>query len=170
MYFYLGDNLYRTVRVEKERDTVYCFDYQKYDDEGKGPDDCIVMMPWIETRKRMQRAWTLREAAGLLWREPGTLRIYIRSGILEHKRGGRVWRLPEDRMYQRAILLNKRMILDFHDYLINTHAYRPRRDGYITPKEVPPRPILEASMAEGGDYYIKTDHGEFIPVWSEPDW
>lgn len=166
-YFFIGERLYRILRVERARDQVFCFDYNKWED---GEEDCVVVMPWIETRKRMEPAFDTKQVAELIQRTPLTMRYYIYHGITEPRKGGAVWMESKNASNNRKNLWNKRMVRDLHDYCLNTHGYRPRKDGKITPKDTPPRVMLEAKMSGHEEYYVKTNDGEFIPVWREPEW
>lgn len=61
-------------------------------------------------------------------------------------------------------------ILDLHEYLLSVNIGRPRKDGLLNIKPMPTKAELLAMIRNEVVTYIKTDDGEFLPVWKEPEW
>ena len=57
-----------------------------------------------------------------------------------------------------------------HDFFKTVHRGRPRKDGMITPGDMPSRAEIEAMMKQENILYVKNNDGEFIPVWKQPEW
>lgn len=158
-YFYLNGELHKVLSIVRAQDLIVCWSF---------PQGRRVGYVWSDVRRRHGKAFKMTEVVKMI----GRTRVHIERDIL----AGKI-KAP-----QRSYTLNgaKRPLYYFfseedvyglHDYLLTVHIGRPRRDGKVTPRHtLPSKAELKAMMKHDIVTYVKTDSGEFVPVWKEQDW
>jgi hypothetical protein len=61
-------------------------------------------------------------------------------------------------------------IREMHTFLLTVSRGRPRKDGKPVISGLPTKAELEATLRQETVLYIKTEQGEFSPVWKQPEW
>jgi hypothetical protein len=61
-------------------------------------------------------------------------------------------------------------IVEAHEALANTHRGRPRKDGMVVPQAMPSLREVKAMIRDEHVMYIKSDDGEFVPVFRTGDY
>lgn len=158
-YFYLNDELHKVLSVTRAEDLVVCWNFT----QGKR-----VGYSWSDVKKSHGRAFKMREVAQMI----GRGREYTERDIL----AGRI-KAPQ-RSYtldgkRRPLyyFFSEKDVMDLHSYLLTVHYGRPRKDGKVTPrKTLPSKAELRAMMKHNIVTYVKTEDGEFVPVWKEQNW
>jgi len=157
-YFFLNGDLHKVLRVVRASDYVEAWNYP----QGKR-----MAYAWSDVRKRMERALTLQEVSNLIGRHRVQVEIYILKGYI--KTPQRVYTLDGDRKPGKY-MFSESNVMDLHDYLLTVHIGRPRKDGKITPSQMPTKAELRAMMRHDTVTYVKNADGEFTPVWKEVEW
>lgn len=158
-YFYLNGDLHKVLSVTRAEDLVVCWNFP----QGKR-----VGYVWSDVKRRHDRAFKMQEVSSMIGRHrtnierdilAGNIKAPQRSYTLDGKRRPLYYFFTEENVF------------DLHDYLLTVHVGRPRSDGKITPRrDLPSKAELRAMMKHDIVTYIKTDSGEFVPVWKEQDW
>lgn len=101
----------------------------------------------------------------------GRTRVQIENYILrgDIRRPQRIYTLDVEKKPGKYFF-SEADVLGLHDYLLTVHIGRPRKDGRITPGKMPSKAELRAMMKHDLVTYVKTDEGEFRPIWKEIDW
>jgi hypothetical protein len=158
-YFYLNGDLHKVLSVNRAQDFAVCWNFPQGKRAG---------YVWSDVRKRAEKAFTMKQVGAMVGRH----RVNIERDILN----GNI-KAP-----QRSYTLdgNKRLlyyffseedIFDLHSYLLTVHIGRPRKDGQILPRQtIPSKAELRAMIRHDIVTYVKTEDGEFVPVWKEQDW
>lgn len=92
------------------------------------------------------------------WR---TINNAITNGDIE--RPQITYSLDENRN-EYAFYWREEDIMALHDYLKTVHFGAPRKDGRVTPKELPTNSELRAMIRQGTVLYVK-DGEKFVPTW-----
>jgi len=58
-------------------------------------------------------------------------------------------------------------VKEIRDILASLHRGRPRKDGLITNDTVPTIQELTRRMGDGILTYMRTEDGNFVPLWTE---
>jgi hypothetical protein len=157
-YFYLSGDLHKVLRVVRATDYVEAWNYP----QGKR-----VGYVWSDVRKRMEKAFTLKEASSIIQRHRVQVEKYILAGAVKPPQ--KIYAL-DGTMRPGRYMLSESDILDLHAYLLTVHRGRPRKDGQITPGEMPTRQEIKAIMREEVETYVKTADGRFVRAYRENDW
>jgi hypothetical protein len=73
----------------------------------------------------------------------------------------------EKRKYK--YMWSEKNILEAHAFLSTVHRGRPRKDGRVTPAPLPTVRELRAMIRQEELLYVRTESGDFVPVWKAPD-
>jgi hypothetical protein len=157
-YFFLNDDLHKVLSVIRAQDLVICWNFP----QGKR-----VGYVWSDVRKRHGRAFRMQEVSKMIGRHRTNIERDILAGNI--KKPQRIYTL-DGKKRPLYYFFSEDNVFDLHDYLLTVHIGRPRADGKITPKQMPSTAELRAMMRHDIITYVKTDGGEFIPVWKEQDW
>jgi len=157
-YFYLNGDLHKVLSVTRAQDFVVCWNFP----QGKR-----VGYVWSDVRKRHGRAFRLKQVAEMIGRNVTTIKWDIIKGNIV--RPQRIYTLDGNKN-PGTYYFSEEDVYGLHDYIMTVHRGRPRRDGQITPASIPSKMELRAMMRHDIVTYIKSESGEFIPMWKEQDW
>ena len=155
-YFYYNDKLHKTLTVHRGQDEcwAWCYkDHKKY------------IYAWSDIQRRGQPAITLREAAAIINRAPQTIYNWINEGRFK----------PPEQTYSLSsgkrghYKFSRDHVKELHEVIKTTHRGRPRNDGMVTQKDVPNDREVRAAATHGIFIYIKSDDGNYIPVWESEE-
>jgi hypothetical protein len=158
LYFYLNNNIHKALHRNRAEDLLIAWDYSN----GKR-----VAYSLSDVAKNKKAAYTITQAAKLINRSPDTIKRHWRSG--EIRRPQQVYSLDEKRTPGKFYFSEDDM-RELQDFFKTVHRGRPRKDGMITPSNIPSKAELEALMRNEKVLYAKNDSGEFVPVWKAPEW
>jgi hypothetical protein len=167
-FFYLDGVLHLRKRVNRSLNIVYCVRYNHTDYYKASlrpealPEDFRedVAYPWSDVKKRQKPAYTMREVAKLVNRNPRTIRNLFskkklpKPQIAYGKSGKGYWQL-----------YSEEDVFAIRDYFAEQHQGRPRRDGMITTWNVPTREQLREQMGHVKMLYVMNEEGQPVPVW-----
>jgi hypothetical protein len=158
-FFYLNGELHKVLSVSKPQDFAVCWNFAQWKRVG---------YVYSDIRRTHQRAFRMMEVSKMIGRHRVNIEWDILKGNI--KTPQRRYSL-DGKKKPLGYLFSEENVLDLHDYLLTVHYGRPRRDGKITPKQtLPSRTELKAMMKNDIVTYVKTEDGEFVPVWREQDW
>jgi hypothetical protein len=111
------------------------------------------MYPYLEAKKNMETAYSIKEVGEMLNKHRVTIQDYILEGkILTPQKIYPIGKSPEDGWYK--YLFSEKDILDLHAYILESgHS-----------KNLPSKAELLALLKHNFILYTKTDSG-FVPVW-----
>jgi len=157
-YFYLNGNLHKALHRNRAEDLLIAWSYV---------DDKRVAYSLTDVAKNKGSAYTVTQAAKLIGRSTDTIKRHWRAGDI--KKPQQVYSLDEKRTPGKVYFSEDDM-REMQDFFKTVHRGRPRKDGLITPSDIPSRAELEALMKNEKVLYAKNDSGEFVPVWKQPEW
>jgi len=158
LYFYLDEKLYKVLHRNRAEDMIIVWDYQQ---------EKRVAFSLTDVSKRKQQAYSVTQAAKMLNRSVDTIRRHWRAGDI--RKPYRTYSLDGQRKPNKYFFSEKDM-RELQDFFKTVHRGRPRKDGLITPSNIPSIAELEALMRNEKVLYAKNDEGEFVPVWKQPEW
>jgi hypothetical protein len=126
-----------------------------------------------DTKRHLQNAYTVKETAALLNRHRNRILEYVERGHIKRPQFTYTPLVGEDKAETRKIfkyMFSEDDVMAIRDFLSTLHRGRPRSDGLITSKNVPTRNELKAAMKNEVVLYQKTEDGDFVPVWKQPEW
>jgi hypothetical protein len=156
-YFYLDQELHRVLRVSRPEDLVVSWNFPQHKRKA---------YVWSDTRRKMEKAFSLRQVCDMLGRSRVAIELYIRQGKIRTPQ--RIYTL-DGKAKPGKYFFSEKDVLELHDYILSVHIGRPRRDGRVTPAKAPSKAELRAMMKHDTVMYIKSGE-EFVPVWKEIDW
>ena len=157
-YFFLNSELHRVLRVITGEDFVEAWNYP----QGKR-----VGYVWSDTRKHMEKAFPLSKVGEMIGRTRVQLMNYVKEGGIITPQ--RAYTLDGEKKPGKY-LFSESDVLALHDYMMTIHVGRPRKDGRITPPQIPSKAELRAMMRHDTMLYLKSSDGELRPVYKEIDW
>ena len=150
-FFYRGD-LHKKIHINRPNDVITAWNYPK----GKAE-----KYVYSDVRMNGERAWTTKQVCEFVNRSLRTINNLIYDGDIrtpQHSYG-----LDENRN-TGGWFWSEKDIMDLHAHLSNVHYGRPRKDGRVTPKDMPSASELRAMIRQGTVLYVKSGD-TFIPTW-----
>lgn len=157
-YFYLNGNLHKVLRRARAEDLLVAFNYQ----EGKR-----VAYSLMDVSRNKQHAYPISEVSLIIGKHEDTIKMHLYKGNLQYPQ--RIYSL-NGKKTPGKYFWSEDDIRKMHDFFKTLHRGRPRKDGKITPDEMPSRAEIEAMMKQENVLYVKNKEGEFVPVWKAPQW
>jgi len=157
-YFYLNEELHKTLLVKRPDDLIIAWNYQQ---------DKRVAYVLSDCRQRMQRAYSAIEVSRIIGRDRLTILKYIYAGHIAAPQKAQVIGGSER---EGRYFFSEQDIYRLHDYLLTVSIGRPRKDGERRATNAPSRRELEAILKNNTVLYVKGNDGEFTPIWKQPDW
>lgn len=158
LYFYLDDKLYKSLHRNRAEDLIIAWDYE----QGKR-----VALALSQVSKHKKNAYSVPQAAKLLNRSPDTIKRHWRAGDI--KKPQQAYSLDGQKAPNRYFFSEDDM-RELQEFFKTVHRGRPRKDGNVTPGDIPSIAELEALMRNEKVLYAKNDAGDFVPVWKQPEW
>lgn len=156
-YFYLNGNLHRSLHINRSADKIITWCY---------PEHRRVAYTYSDVKKRREPAFTTVEVGRMLNRAQKTIEHAILDGSIEPPQY--TYGINE-RKNKYKYMWDEKHILEAHAYFSTVHFGRPRNDGIIAPMQMPTVRELRAMIRQEEPLYVKTESGEFVPVWRAPD-
>jgi hypothetical protein len=157
-YFFLDDKLYKALHRNRADDVIIVWDYEQ---------EKRVAFSLTDVYKRRQHAYTVSETAKMLNRSVDTIKRYWRAG--EIRKPYRTYSLDGQHRPNKYFFTEKE-VRELQEFFKTVHRGRPRKDGLITPSNIPSVAELEALIRNEKVLYAKNAEGEFVPVWKAPEW
>ena len=161
-YFYLdaagrGPMLHRRLHINRGADqiTTWCYPLHKR-----------VAYTYSDVKKNMDPAFTTQEVAKMLNRRRETVERAILNGYVEEPQ--HAYTLDENKR-KFKYMWHESNIMELHKHFSSMHKGRPRKDGLVTPQKLLTARELRALVRNQEILYIRTDDGEFRPVWDAED-
>jgi len=157
-YFYLNGLLHKVLRRSRAENLLVAWNYLE---------EKRVAYNLTDVNKNKQHAYPISEVVKLIGKHEDTIKWHLYRGNLKfpqqsyslngNKTPGKYYWSEDD-------------VRHMHDFFKTVHRGRPRKDGMITPGDMPSRAELEAMINQENILYIKNNDGEFVPVWKQPEW
>lgn len=157
-YFFVNKNLHKVLRISRGEDLVVAWNYP----EGKR-----VAYVWSDLQNNMQHAYSISSVSKILNRHHAIIKKHIKSGAVREIQ--RTYSLDE-RKALGVYYMSEDDIRELHAYLLTVSIGRPRNDGQVVTSGLPTKAELEAILRHETVLYVKTDQGEFSPVFKQPEW
>ena len=157
-YFYLNGKLHKTLRRSRAEDLLIAWDYEL----GKR-----VAYSLADVNKNKQHAYPLSEVVKIIGKHKDTIWMHLVKGNIKYPQ--RVYSLNGNKTPGKYYW-SEDDIRAMHTFFKTLHRGRPRKDGGITPADMPSRAEIEAIMKQENILYVKNNEGEFVPVWKQPEW
>lgn len=158
LYFYLNEDLHRSLQVNRSDDTIIAFNFR----EGKR-----VAYNYSDVQKNRKHAYSISEVAKIVNRHVDTIKRHLRSGDI--KKPQQAYALDDKSKLGRYYFTDED-IKQVREFLKTIHIGRPRNDGQVTASNIPSKAELEALLRNETVLYAKSSDGEFVPVWKAPEW
>lgn len=156
--FYMNGELHRALHINRPGNTITAWNY---------PQSKRVMYLYSDFRKNFKRAYTTGQVSKMINRHVVNIEIYIGRGEIRPPQ--KTYSLDGERRPGKYYFSDDD-IYALHDYLLTVHKGRPRKDGAITPWNLPSRAELRAMLNHEVVTYVKLDDGSFVPTWKEEIW
>jgi hypothetical protein len=143
-YFFLNGKIHKVLSSSRAKDLLIAWRYE---------DSKRVMYPYIEAKKSMENAYSIKQVGEMLNKHRVTIQDYILEGkILTPQKIYPIGKTSEEGWYK--YLFSEKEILDLHAYILESgHS-----------KNVPSKAELLALLKHNFILYTRTDSG-FVPVW-----
>jgi len=153
-YLYLNGELHKVLQINRPADEIDLWSY---------PSARRVRYTYSDVKRKMEKAFTMAEAAAMLNRNKITLRRAMEAGEVDPPQYTYGLNNPDKKIFQ--YMYNEKDIMAMHAVLASKHAGGTRRkDGLVTPKKLPSAREIRAMIRNNAVYYVKTDSG-FVPTW-----
>jgi hypothetical protein len=157
-YFYLNGALHKTLETKRSEDLLVAWNFK----ENKR-----VAYVLNDAYRRRQRAYTCSQVSKMLNRHVDTLKRHLRAE--EIRKPQAVYSLDgTDRLVQ--YMFSEDDVRETYEFFKTVHRGRPRKDGGTTISDLPSKAELEALLRNEKVLYTKSEEGEFVPVWKQPEW
>lgn len=167
-YFYLNGSYHRTLHVNRSKDIITAFDFG---------DEKTKKYLYSDVKRAAENVYTMKEVGEVLNRSYTYLRYHLGWGRYQQVETFLPWNPKKPKptgpnemgknTYPR--IMRETAVMHLRDILADTHIGQPRKDGKITPMNVPTRQELRAWFDHGRLTYVEED-GNFIPVWNADVW
>lgn len=143
-YFFLNEKIHKAISVSRSKDSVIAWCY---------PDKKRMLYSYIDVKKNMNEAYTIKQVGHILNKHRVTIQEYIlKEKILSPQKIYPIGNAETSKWYQ--YMFSEKDILSLHEYILDSaHS-----------KNVPSRSELVALLKTNFILYTKTDSG-FVPVW-----
>jgi hypothetical protein len=158
LYFYLDGKLYKTLHRNRAEDIIIVWDYIL---------EKRVAYSLSDVQKNRKHAYTVTQAAKMINRSVDTIKRHWRAGDI--KKPFRTYSLDGQKRPNKYFF-SEEDIRAMQEFFKTVHRGRPRKDGLITPSNIPSIAEIEALIRNEKVLYAKNDEGEFVPVWKQPEW
>jgi hypothetical protein len=157
-YFYLNKKLHKVLRRSRAEDLLIAWDYQL---------SKRVAYNLADVNKNKQHAYPIKEVVKIIGKHEDTIKKHLYAGNLKFPQ--QIYSLNGNKTPGKY-MWSEDDIREMHDFFKKLHRGRPRKDGRITPGDLPSRAEIEATMKQENILYVKNNDGEFVPVWKQPEW
>lgn len=157
-YFYLNGLLHKVLRRSRAEDLLVAWNYSE---------EKRVAYSLTDVMKNKQHAYPISEVVKIIGKHEDTIKWHLYRG--DFKFPQQIYSLNGNKTPGKYFW-SEDDIRHMHDFFKTVHRGRPRKDGTITPGDMPSRAELEAMIRQENILYVKNSNGEFVPVWKQPEW
>jgi hypothetical protein len=158
LYFYLNKDLHRSLQVNRAEDTMIAWNFVE---------EKRVAYNFSDVQRNKRHAYSISEVAKIINRHVDTIKRHLRAG--DFAKPQQAYALDnKDRLGR--YYFSEENIRELREFFKTVHIGRPRRDGNVTASNIPSKAELEALLRNEKVLYAKSDSGEYIPVWKQPEW
>lgn len=150
-FFYRGD-LHKKIHINRPSDVITAWNY---------PKGALRQYVYSDVRRTGEQAFSTRQVEQMINRSQTTIKTILRDGMIPLPQ--RTYGLDAERNGY-AYYWSEKDIMGLHDYLKTVHRGRPRKDGLVTPSDLPTASELRAMIRQGTVFYVKQGD-EFVPTW-----
>jgi len=151
-YFFVNGELHQKLHVNRGKDLLTAWNYAK----GQR-----VQLNYTDTLRLHQEAFKTVQVGQMLNRQRLALELAILRGDIHEPQY--TYTLDEHRR-KHAYYWREEDIMAAHEHFCNVHRGRPRKDGMITPWNLPTPRELRAMIHNEEVLYIKQGD-QFVPTW-----
>lgn len=156
-YFFFKDKLHKKLRINRSADTIEAWCY---------PDSRRVVYTYSVLKRGLETAYSTVQVAEMLGKHTDTIENAVKAGNVPEPQI--VYTMSANKR-KHAWKWDERAIMDLHAYFLTVHRGRPRKDGRITPQQMPTARELRAMVRQEEILYKKMPDGSFQPTWRAED-
>lgn len=161
-YFFVDGKLYKTIRNDRPADLCRAWSYE---------DKRVVDFVLSDVRRQSQQAFDTAEVAKLLNRTKQNIFLHLRAGAINQPYKIGVQDTGDPKIEFGQFKWSEDDVLALHAHYLTVGSGRPRKDGVIySAARIPSRLELVAMMKQNKMYYVQDAHGNFVPIFDQPDW
>lgn len=150
-FFFKGD-LHRRVHINRGADVITAWNYPKAK---------LEKYVYSHVRREGQKAFSTTEVGELVNRKKRTIKYAMARGDIPMPQ--QTYTLDEERR-PLTYYWREEDIMELHSFLSTVHKGRPRKDGRVTPSNLPSASEVRAMIRQGTVFYTKVGD-EFVPTW-----
>jgi hypothetical protein len=151
-YFFLGNKLYKKIRVIKSEDYVVTWSYE---------DEMRMRFNYSSVRREATKAYDIFEVSRLIDKPKALLLSYLSRNLIEYP-SGRQYSLKNK--VPGKWMWSKQDVLDLRDSIFDMAPKNKYGEPYINFKLVSKAELL-SRMREDTSYYVRNEHGNYVKVW-----
>jgi len=158
LYFYLNGSLHKALHKNRAEDLLIAWNYIEHK---------RMAYSLVDVVRNKTNAYTITQVGKMIGRSPDTIKRHWRAG--EIRKPQQTYSL-DGQERPNKFFFSEDDVRSLQDFFKTVHRGRPRKDGLITPSNIPSKAELEALMRNEKVLYTKNEDGEFVPVWKQPEW
>jgi hypothetical protein len=156
--FFINSELIRVIHINRSSNIVKLLNLSNGKEQS---------MLYSDFKKHRKRAYSVIDSAKILNRSRIGLQKYYLSGLIPKPIGAKI---NGERDFRVMSYYSEDTLFEIREIMTTIHHGRPRKDGNITPSNVPTEQELRSRMGDAIMLYTKTSDGRFIPTWKEDTW
>jgi hypothetical protein len=156
--FFINKELIKVFHINKSSNIVNFYNVTSGKEQS---------MLYSDFKKHRKRAYSVISSAKILNRSRIALQKYYLNGLIPEPIGAK---LNGERDFRVMSYYSEDTLFEIREIMTTIHHGRPRKDGNITPSNVPTEQDLRSRMGDAIMLYTKTSDGRFIPTWQEETW
>lgn len=152
LYFFLNGKLHKRFHINRGQDVITTWCY---------PDSKRIKYTYTDALRRWEKAFSTKEVAALINRNRIAIQLAIGRGDVPEPPYS--YTLDENRR-KNSYFWREEDIMAAHEYFSSVHRGRPRRDGLVTPQNLPSARELRALIRGETVLYVKQGD-QFVPTF-----
>lgn len=151
-FFFFNGDLHRKVHINRGADVITAWNY---------PEAQLKKYVYSQVKREGQKAFTTTEAGEFINRKKRAIKYAMARGDVPMPQ--QTYSLDGERR-PLTYYWREEDIMALHEFFTTVHRGRPRKDGRITPSNLPTATELRALIRQGTVFYTKIGD-EFVPTW-----
>lgn len=151
-FFFFDGDLHRKVHINRGSDVITAWNYPKAE---------LKKYVYSRVRRDGQKAFTTTEVGEFVNRKKRSIKYAMARGDIPMPQ--QTYTLDEERR-PLTYYWREEDIMELHAFLTTVHKGRPRKDGRVTPSNLPSASEVRAMIRQGTVLYTKSGD-TFVPTW-----
>lgn len=159
LYFFWDGKLHRRLRIVPARNELFAWCYK---------DEREVQFVYSHIKFHHEPAFSNADVCRFFKRAKFSIERDLKAGAV--RRPELAYSLDGKR-WPTKYYWTKKQVYEYHEYLMNVHRGRPRKDGRMTPaSKLPSKNELRAMMEDNVTVLIQDEEGNTFPAFREVMW